>query len=551
MKYWSIYRALWLIVVALLTFTAGAQAASADKPSAPIVVASSHEASVVVFNRTVAILRAPLFGVAPPERAQHATARLEELFARPGPMKITVTTTAVANAILVNGALGMLLTAGDVDALEGETLDHATQMTRVALERVAAETREARDRERLWHAFAASGIATLLLLALYFAVLRTRAWSVRHLTQLLEGSTHGLTAAGVRLLHPARLFAVSRLLVRLVAVFVLLLALYRWSSFVLNQFPYTRAWGEQLDSYLLGVAKQIGGSVLRSLPDLLVAGVIFLLARGLIALVRPIFDAFEQRRIEAGWLDADTAKPTRRIFNMLVWAFAVVMAYPYLPGASSEAFKGISVLIGLMVTLGGSSLFGQAASGFILLYSRTLRIGEFVRIGSEEGTVTELGMFTTKISTGLGEFLTLPNSLVLAAVTRNYSRPTGGHGFMLRTKVTIGYDTPWRQVQALLIEAASRTPGVASEPPPEVFQVALSDFYIEYQLVCRAAQADAKTRAEAIATLNANVIDIFNEFGVQIMSPHYLGDPARPKVVPRSAWHASPSAQPKVAEDEG
>lgn len=545
----SINQILALLIVALMTVT-GTAFADAAPTSVATQAPRMPEAPVVVFHRTVAVLRAPLFGVAPSERARHANSRLEELFAPPGPIKISVTSTEVANAILVNGALGLLLTSGDVDALEGETLEHATEAARTALERVAAETREARDRDRLWHALAASGVATLLLFALWMFVLKARAWCVTHLTELLEGSTHDLTAAGVRLLHPSRLFAVSRLFVRAAAAFFVLLAAYRWASFVLNQFPYTRAWGEELDGYLVGVARQIGGGALRALPDLLVAIVIFLIARGLIALVRPIFDGVERRRIESGWLDADTAKPTRRIFAMLVWAFAVVMAYPYLPGASSEAFKGVSVLIGLMVTLGGSSVFGQAASGFILLYSRTLRIGEFVRVGEDEGTVTELGVFTTKISTGLGEYLTLPNALVLASVTRNYSRPAGGHGFMLRTKVTIGYDAPWRQVQALLLAAAGRTPGVGSEPPPQVFQTALSDFYIEYQLVCQATQANAKTRAEAIAALNANVVDTFNEYGVQIMSPHYLADPARAKVVPRSAWHAPPAAPATTPEDE-
>jgi len=543
------FKALVLFVAAVLTLT-GSASADSPAPSSASAPTPVIESPVTVFNRTVAILRAPLFGVTPPERARHANARLEELFARPGPVTLSVTSTEVANAILVNGSLGLLLTSGDVDALEGETLDHATQAARTALERVAVETREARDRDRLWHALAASGIATFALLALLLVVLRTRTWTVRHLTRLLEDSTHGLTAAGVRLLHPARLFALSRLLVRGGALFVMLVAVYRWSSFVLNQFPYTRVWGEELDGYLLGMAKQLGTRILLALPDVLVALVIFLLARGVLALARPIFDAVERRRLESSWLDADTAKPTRRIFAMIVWAFAAVMAYPYLPGASSEAFKGVSVLIGLMVTLGGSSLFGQAASGFILLYSRTLRIGEFVRVGEDEGTVTELGVFTTKISTGLGEYLTLPNALVLTAVTRNYSRPANGHGFMLRTKVTIGYDTPWRQVQSLLIEAAQRTPGVASEPQPEVYQTALSDFYIEYRLVCQASQANAKTRAEAIATLNANVIDTFNESGIQIMSPHYLGDPARAKVVPPSAWRSGPTEREKLAEDE-
>lgn len=541
----SIKYALVAILLTLVT------SAAADTPPGPASVTTPAVAArVVVFNRTVAVLRATLLGIGARDRALHSEARLAELFARPGAMNISVTSTEMANAILVNGTLGLLLTPGDVDVLEGETLEHATQAARQALERVAAETREARDRDRLWHALAASGIATLLLSLLFVIVRRTRTWVVRHLTKLLEGSTHGLTAAGVRLLHPSRLFTVSRWLVRTAAVFVLMLATYRWSSFVLNQFPHTRAWGEELDGYLLGVALRIGGGMLRALPDLLVALVIFLLARGLIAVARPVFDGIEKRPLDAGWLDADTAKPTRRIFAMAVWAFAAVMAYPYLPGSSSEAFKGVSVLVGLMVTLGGSSLFSQVASGFILLYSRTLRIGEFIRVGEDEGTVIELGLFTTKISTGFGELISLPNALVLGTVTRNFSRPANGHGFMLRTTVTIGYDAPWRQVQGLLIEAARRTPGVASEPPPEVFQIALSDFYIEYRLVCQASQANAKTRAEALATLNANVIDTFNEYGVQIMSPHYLGDPASAKMVPRSAWHAAPATPPKPAADD-
>ena len=543
----SIKRSLLLIALLLLTLTGRA---AADTPAAASsATPAPTEAPVVVLHRTIAVLRAPLLGVAPPDRARHSVARLEEIFGHPGPMKISVTSTPVATAILVDGALGLALTSGDVDVLDGETLEHATQAVVEALERVAAEVREARDRERLGRALGATGIATLLLLVVFGLVLRTRAWVVRQLSKLLEGSTHGLTAAGIPVFHRARLFAVSRLLVRGGAALVLTLAASRWASFVLQQFPYTRAWGEQLDGYLLGVVLGIGGSMLRALPDLLVALVIFLLARGLLAAARPVFESVEKRSSGGGWLDADTAKPTSRIFAMVVWAFAAVMAYPYLPGASSEAFKGVTVLIGLMVTLGGSSLFGQAASGFILLYSRTLRIGEFVRIGEIEGTVVELGVFTTKVSTGLGELLTLPNALVLGTVTRNYSRPTDGQGFMLRTKVTIGYDVPWRQVQGLLVEAAGRTPGVASQPAPQVFQTALSDFYIEYELVCQANQASAKSRAEAIATLHGNVIDTFNEYGVQIMSPHYLADPAKEKVVPRSAWHAAPARSEKPEDD--
>jgi small-conductance mechanosensitive channel len=199
------------------------------------------------------------------------------------------------------------------------------------------------------------------------------------------------------------------------------------------------------------------------------------------------------------------------------------------------------------VTMGGSSLFGQAASGLIIMYSRTLRVGEYVRIGDQEGTVSELGTFTTKIRTGMGEEVTVPNTVVLGTVTRNYSRTGKGSGFVLDTAVTIGYDTPWRQVEAMLLEAAGRTPGVLDDPGPRVFQTGLSDFYPEYRLVCHAVPTEPRPRAVVLSNLHANIQDVFNEYGVQIMSPHYLGDPADAKIVPKAKWYAKPAAPPEEA----
>jgi small-conductance mechanosensitive channel len=228
-----------------------------------------------------------------------------------------------------------------------------------------------------------------------------------------------------------------------------------------------------------------------------------------------------------------------------VWIFALVMAYPYIPGSDSEAFKGLSVLIGLMISIGGSGLVGQAASGLILMYTRTYRPGEYVRIAEHEGTIVEMGTFTTRVRTGLGEELTLPNSLVLGAVTKNYSRVVRGEGFVLDSTITIGYDVPWRQVHAMLIEAARRTEGVLSVPAPHVFQTALSDFYVEYRLICQGRPSEPRPRAQMLSDLHANIQDVFNEHGVQIMSPHYLGDPAQSKVVPKEQWYAAPAKPPQ------
>jgi small-conductance mechanosensitive channel len=231
---------------------------------------------------------------------------------------------------------------------------------------------------------------------------------------------------------------------------------------------------------------------------------------------------------------------------VVVWLFALAMAYPYLPGSQTEAFKGLSVLVGLMLSLGASSMVGQAASGLILTYGRTYRKGEYVRVGDQEGTVTELSIFTTRIRTGLGEELTISNATILAGTIRNYSRAVKGQGYVLDTTITIGYDTPWRQVHALLTEAAKRTPGILQDPPPGIFQTALSDWYPVYRLVCQARPTEPGPRAAVLSELHANIQDVFNEYGVQIMSPQYFEDPPTPKVVPPSGWFAAPAVQPQA-----
>jgi small-conductance mechanosensitive channel len=274
------------------------------------------------------------------------------------------------------------------------------------------------------------------------------------------------------------------------------------------------------------------------MPGLMVVLLIFWLAH----LTTGLSNAFINRASLAPggslqWLDIDTAKPTRRIATLFIWLFSLAIAYPFVPGSNSDAFKGLSVLVGVMVSLGGSSLIGQAASGLVLMFTRTLHVGEYVRINEHEGTVIAVGTFTTRIRTGMGEELSLPNSLVMTNVTRNFSRATAGPGFMIDTSVTIGYDTPWRGVHAMLLQAAKNTSGVLADPPPRVYQTRLSDFYPEYHLVCQAAPTDQRLRVETLSMLHANIQDEFNRQGVQIMSPHYRGDPDAPKLVPESRWY--------------
>ena len=527
------------MAIAFIATSAGAAAQPAGVPAD-----TSTEAEVVVFNRTITVFRVPLFGVPPADRARRAENAIRDLLSQPGDGIVTVTEQAEGRLVRVDGQLAFPMVASDADQTIGQSLDEAARQAARALEDVIAATSEARDRTRLFWSALWSGVATLVFLLLVGLALRARRRVVGGLTAVIRKRALGFRVAGYEFLPPQRQVALTRIVVSVLTWVVMVILTYEWLSFSLNQFPYTRPWGGQLEGFLFGMLSRLGNGIVRSLPDLATVGVIFLLARAAHRLIIPFFDRVERGEAGSGVLDVDTAQPTRRLVVAAIWIFAIVMAYPYLPGSSSEAFKGMSVLIGLMVSLGGSSLFGQAASGLILRYSRMLRVGEYVRITDHEGTVTELGAFTTRMRTGLGEEVTLPNSLILGNVTKNYSRAVVGHGYVVDTTVTIGYDTPWRQVEAMLVEAALRTPGVLSTPAPSVFQTALSDFYPEYRLVCQAIPKDPRPRAAVLASLHANIQDVFNEHGVQIMSPHYLGDPSEPKVVPPARWYARPAVPP-------
>jgi len=531
MRFLSVVTVLaWLLWCPAALSAPPAQPASA--PASAPAGAGPDEAVVFLLHRPVAVFRAPFFGIGVTDRARRTERMLRELVDRGGDGAVTVQNEPLGSVFLIDGTFAMVLTEQDADAVRRETLPTITAAAEKALVQAIAETRESRDQGRLLRASAWSAGATLAFVAAAWSIWRLRERVAARAARLLEARTAAVQVAGAPLVAVPRLHAVMLWLFSVLSLLLLVLLCYQWLVFVLTQFAFTRAWGERLGAFLVGIVLQLGNGMLHAIPDLLVAALIFLIARMIVGALGPIFDRVKQGGSHVRWLDADTAGPTRRLVAVGVWLFAVVMAYPYLPGADSDAFKGVSVLVGIMITLGGSNLIGQGASGLILMYSRTLRVGEYVRISDQEGTVTEMGAFTTKIRTGLGEEVTLPNAMVLGTATKNYSRASKGRGFVLDTTVTIGYDTPWRQVQSLLLAAASRTEGVLADPEPRVFQTELSDFYVAYRLVTQAAPELPRPRAEVLSALHANVLDVFAEAGVQIMSPHYLGDPADPKVPP-------------------
>jgi small-conductance mechanosensitive channel len=535
------------VLAALALTGAPAPAAARTDPGAvspaPGAPAAGPPAAVRLHNRHIATLRASVLGLTPAQRAETIAVRLQEALARGGPGAVEMTEAGEAWRFAVDGAVVFFLVAEDFGPLTAEQMALGADDARRRLERAVQESRELTDPRQLLRGAAFSAAAT----AVAFAVLSGVFWLRRRIQMRLAAAArrHLQRMQATRFgLHPESVLALMRWLTSAVTWIVALLALDIWLSYVLQQFAYTRPWGEELTAWLLGVLRDFALAIAGGIPGLVLAVLVFLIARSLTRLNTLFLERVERGRLALGWLDADTAGPTRRIGNFVIWLFALAMAYPYLPGADTDAFKGLSVLVGLMVSLGASNVVGQALSGLTLMYARSLRQGEYVKIGETEGTVTSIGMFATRVHTGMGEEVTIPNTVIVGNPVRNFSRLAQGGAFVLHTTVTIGYATPWRQVHAILLEAARRTPGVAQDPAPFVAQTALSDYYVEYRLVAQANKDAPRRRAEALNALHANIQDAFNEHGVQIMSPHYIADPPQPQVVPPEKWYAPPAHPP-------
>jgi len=321
---------------------------------------------------------------------------------------------------------------------------------------------------------------------------------------------------------------------------------YGWLTYVLGLFPQTRAWSYQLGESLFALCGDMLEGMIAAMPGLVTVLLIVVITRFFIKMLAILFDRIERGQFRVQGLHAETIGATRRLLSVVIWLFALTVAYPYLPGADSDAFKGISVFFGLMVTLGSAGIMNHAMSGLVLIYSRALRPGDLVQIGEVEGMVSELNALSTKLVTRQDYEVTLPNAVVVGGKVVNLTRLAGEKGVALLTKVTIGYDTPWRQVHAMLELAARRCTRLNQDEAPLVRQLHLQDWYVEYELQVRmkASELPAVVKTE----LHGHIQDVFNEFGVQIMSPNFIAQPEQAVLVAREQWYQAPARAPDSAE---
>jgi small-conductance mechanosensitive channel len=387
-------------------------------------------------------------------------------------------------------------------------------------------------------------LATALLVLLVRVLARVGRLAARRLRGLAAAAAPHLRLKGVVLLRPEQLLRAASVGVTALVWLVGLSAAYLYLTFVLSRFPWTRSWGSALGQFLLTTLGSLGLGILRAVPDLFVVVLIFLVTRFANRILRLLFDAAAERRIVLPGVHPDTARPTRRIASVLLWVFAIAIAYPHLPGSESTAFRGVSALAGLLFALGSAGLVGQAMSGLVLMYSRSFKVGDFVEVAGVQGTVVELGLLSTRVRTPKNEFVTLPNGVVVGGAVFDYSMARDhGQVLFLHTSVTLGYDTPWRRAHELLVAAASRTDGMLRDPAPYVLQRALDDSYVEYQLNAAIDPARAQELPAFYSALHAAIQDAFAEAGVEILSPSYRAvRDGNPPALPRNGARPVPSA---------
>ena len=516
-------------------------AASEQTPALVETLPASQTVMFTYMNRPITTLRARVLTDTPADRASTATAILDSLVDedRLGPVS-----TPVVNGVLflrVGNSDILHLVSADLNKQAGETLEERGADARARLALALDEARELHRGRGLLIGTLRAAAATLLFAALIVVLARANRRAVNRVHAI---AGRNLERVGGRWLtsRDAWITRFARVIVTTAFIALALLVTYWWLSLVLRQFPYSRPWGETLREHLLTMFAGIALAVARALPNLLIVLVIIAATRVAIAVTNAFFDAVERGTIASAWTSADTARASRRLTAAALWLFAAVIAYPYVPGSGTDAFKGISVFVGIIVSLGSAGLVNQLMSGFTLTYSRGVKVGDVVRTGEVAGLVTKMGMFSMQLRTFRGELITVPNAVVVNQSMTNYTRTEGTPHLSLDTQITIGYSTPWRQVEALLILAAERTDMILADPRPRVLQRALEDFYVRYQLVvavdCRA------TYADVLNHLLANIQDAFNEHGVQIMSPNYEADPEQPAIVPRDRWYAAPATPP-------
>lgn len=300
---------------------------------------------------------------------------------------------------------------------------------------------------------------------------------------------------------------------------VFIILVYIALPIIFSIFPVSRSWADRLFDLIWSPFKGVLVAVWEYLPNLFSILVIYFVMKYVIKFVKYIFHEIETEKLKISGFHADWAAPTLSIVKFLLYAFMFVLIFPFLPGSDSNIFKGVSVFVGVLFSLGSSTAIANMVAGLVITYMRPFKIGDRIKIADVTGDVIEKTLLVTRIRTIKNEIITIPNSSVLSGNTTNYTSEANDKGLILHTTVTIGYDVPWKDMHQVLIDAALKTEMILQEPAPFVLQTSLDDFYVSYQI--NAYTREASKQALIYSQLNQNIQNVCNERGIEILSPHY------------------------------
>lgn len=360
-------------------------------------------------------------------------------------------------------------------------------------------------------------IIAVQVLLIWFIVWLFRRWKFS-VTRKLLGRIKSVVIKNYPLLDTHRLGVAIIFVFNLVRLLLILLVVLVGLGFMFSFFPETKTVTYTVVGFIWNPLSDILKSVVEYLPNLFKIIVIIICFHYLLKLVRYFANEVASGRLKINGFYADWAMPTHTLLRVLLYSFMLVMIWPLLPNSDSEIFQGVSVFIGVVVSLGSTSVVGNVMSGLVMTYMRPFRIGDFIRFGDTEGEVIEKSMLVTRIRTRKNDIVTIPNSNMMSSQTSNYTFSAQRYGIIVHTKITIGYDEPWKKIETLLVQAAENTDGIKRHPKPFVRITALDDFYVEYEI--NGITDRAKTLSTVYSALHQQILDTMHGAGVEIMSPH-------------------------------
>ncbi|MCZ8250148.1 MAG: mechanosensitive ion channel family protein [Microcystis sp.] len=479
---------------------------------------------VMLDGKTLFFIRRGVSSFSAEERANAITRRIERIAQNDSiPIEnLTIEQIPDDNSLYLSVDQEVILTVTERDAKAYRSTpkvlaQQALQKIQVAI----AQYRQDRKPEQLLKNIIYTVIATFAFLIISFAVIKISGKLFPFIRRLIESLTPGIQIGNVEIVSSSKISFFWLRVLRIIRLLVLFLLLFNYATFVLRLFPWTRVFGESILGYFYQSLELVLSSIGQYLPNAFIIAIIIFITYYLIRLIKPFFTAIERGNLVIPGFYTDWAKPTYNLLLVIIIALAAIVAFPYLPGFDSPAFRGVSVFLGLLLSLGSTSAIANVIGGIILIYTRAFRIGDHIQVGDVIGDLIEKNFLVIRICTPTNKIITIPNSSLLSSNVINFSISSRelNRNLIIQTTITLGYDLPWRKAHKTLIEAALETEHILKEPAPFVLQTSLDNFYISYQLNAYTNQPNLMVII--YSELHQNIQDKCNEAGIEILSPSY------------------------------